>query len=142
MHKQVDVSLQRTRGLEWRQPLFFLYTFVVLYILWRWNIARSGQWIDIPEDPHTFVDPKYRPIVDYLAQLAKQQFPDMNVANNALFVNNLNQAVIDALMEADGEPRLEIDIPEFYGDANGIYQFRTTVREEKLKEFGLMDLFE
>ena len=116
--------------------------FVVLFILWRWNIARSGQWIDIPEDPYTYVDPNYRPIVDYLAQLAEQRFPDVNVANNALMMNNLNQAVIDALIEADGEPRLEIDIPVFYGDASGIYPFRTTVREDKLKEFGLMDLLD
>ncbi|HJO12623.1 MAG: hypothetical protein QGG67_11390 [Gammaproteobacteria bacterium] len=43
-------------------------------------------------------------------------------------------------MMADGEPPLHIEKQDFYGDTSGSYSFQATVGEDKLKEFGLMDL--
>ncbi len=111
---------------------------LVLFVLWRLNIRASGTWIDLPSDPHTYVNPIYAPLVDWLAKEAEAQIGrEHNIAGDPIALGMLSEAAELALANRGDDGQIEISIPEFIGDTEGMHGFQVTVNREQLEEFRL-----
>ena len=104
---------------------------LVLFILWRLNIRASGTWIDLPSDPHANVKPIYAQLVDWLAKEAETQIGrGHSIAGDPIALGILSETVELALAHRGDDGQIEISIPEFTGDAEGMYGFQVTVNRE------------
>ncbi len=111
---------------------------LVLFVWWRLNIRASGSWVDLPSNPYAFVDPKYAPLVEWLAKEAEAQIGrGHNIAGNSITMGTLNEAVEQALADRSGDGQIEISIPDFIGDADGMYGFSVTLDQQQLEQFNL-----
>ena len=46
---------------------------VVLFVAWRLFLRTQGTWVEVPADPHAYVNPELVPLVDWMAQEAEEQ---------------------------------------------------------------------
>lgn len=111
---------------------------IVLFLVWRWNIRRHGTWVDAPSDPHAYVKHELLPLVEWLAKKAESQIGrGINITDNAFALSTMSDAVEKALTEQGGRETIEISIPAFVGDSNGMYDFNIILHREQLKQFNL-----
>jgi len=109
---------------------------IVFFVVWRWNIRRHGTWVDAPSDPHAYVKPELLPLVEWLAKRAESQIGrGINISDNAFALSTMSDAVEKALNEQGGRERIEINIPAFVGDGDGLYDFNITLNRQQLKQF-------
>jgi len=110
----------------------------LLFVLWRLNIRTHGTWVDLRFDPHTYVKPELVPLVDWLAKKAESQIGrGLNISGNAFVLSTICDAVEKALAEQREGGKVEITLPEFIGDKDGMYGFQVTLEREQLKQFNL-----
>ena len=111
---------------------------IVLFVVWRLNIRRQGTWVDVPSDPNAYVNPDLTPLVDWIAKKAESQLGrGINIAGNAFAMSTLSDEVERALAEQQADGSIEINIPAFVGDRDGMYDFNVTLEGEELKQFDL-----
>lgn len=111
---------------------------VVLFVVWRINIRRQGVWVDIPPDANAYVNPELALLVNWLAKKAESQIGHgLKVTGNAFAMSALSDEVERALSAPQDDGNIEINIPAFVGDKNGMYDFNVTVEREELKQFDL-----
>ena len=111
---------------------------IVFFVVWRLNIRRQGAWVDLPSDANAYVNPELGPLVNWLAKKAESQIGrGLNVTGNAFAMSTLSDEVERALVERHEDGSIEINIPAFVGDQNGMYDFNVTVECEELKQFDL-----
>jgi hypothetical protein len=109
---------------------------IVLFIIWRVNIRRQGTWIETPSNPHAYVKPELLPLVQWLANKAESQIGrGINISQDAFALSTMSDAVEEALAEQSHKDRIEISIPAFVGDKDGMYGFNVTLEREQLKQF-------
>ena len=110
----------------------------VLFVVWRLNIRRQGAWVDLPSDANAYVNPEVVLLVNWLAKKAESQIGrGLKVTGNAFAMSTLSDEVQKALSEPQDDGSIEINIPAFVGDKNGMYDFKVTVESEELKQFDL-----
>ncbi len=111
---------------------------IVLFVVWRLNIRRQGAWVDLPSNANAYVNPELAPLVNWLANKAESQIGrGLNVTGNAFAMSTLSDEVEKALAERQNDSSIEINIPAFIGDKNGIYDFNVSMKREELKQFDL-----
>ena len=111
---------------------------IVLFVVWRLNIRRQGAWVDLPSDANAYVNPELGPLVNWLAKRAESQIGrGLNITGNAFAMSTLSDELERALAEQHGDGSIEINIPAFVGDRNGMYDFKLTLAREELKHFNL-----
>ena len=111
---------------------------IVLFVVWRLNIRRQGAWVDLPSDANAYVNPELVPLVNWLAKKAELQIGrGLNVTGSAFAMSTLSDEVERALSAPQDDGSIEINIPAFVGDKNGMYDFNVTVEREELKQFDL-----
>ena len=111
---------------------------IVLFVVWRLNIRRQGAWVDLPSDANAYVNPELAPLVNWLAKKAESQIGrGLNISGNAFAMSTLSDEVERALSAQKKDGSIEIEIPAFVGDRDGMYDFRVTVEHEELKQFDL-----
>ena len=111
---------------------------IALFVVWRLNIRRQGAWVNVPSDPNAFVNPELKPLVHWLAKKAESQIGrGLNIAGDAFAMSTLSDEVEKALAEQHGIGSIEINIPAFVGDRDGMYDFKVRLEREELKQFNL-----
>ena len=45
---------------------------IVLFVAWRLFLRAQGTWVEVPADPHAYVNPELVPLVDWMAQEAAE----------------------------------------------------------------------
>jgi hypothetical protein len=110
----------------------------VLFVVWRLNIRRQGASVDLPSDANAYVNPELVLLVNWLAKKAESQIGrGLKVTGNAFAMSTLSDEVERALSAPQDDGSIEINIPAFVGDKNGMYDFNVTVESKELKQFGL-----
>ena len=111
---------------------------IALFVVWRLNIRRQGAWVDLPSDANAYVNPELVLLVNWLAKKAESQIGrGLKVTGNAFAMSTLSDEVERALSAPQDDGSIEINIPAFVGDKNGMYDFNVTVEREELKQFDL-----
>ncbi|MBW2408503.1 MAG: hypothetical protein JRF72_01810 [Deltaproteobacteria bacterium] len=111
---------------------------IVLFVVWRLNIRRQGTWVDLPSHANAYVNPERAPLVNWLAKKAESQIGrGLNITGSAFAMSTLSDEVESALAAQKEGGSIEINIPAFVGDRDGMYDFKVTVEREELKQFDL-----
>ena len=111
---------------------------IVLFVVWRLSIRRQGAWVEMPSDANAYVNTELASLVNWLAEKAESQIGrGLNVSGNAFAMSTLSDEVERALAEQHEDGSIEINIPAFVGDRDGMYDFKVTVTHAELKQFDL-----
>ena len=111
---------------------------VVLFVAWRLFICTQGTWVDVPTDPHAFVNPELTALVDWMAQQAEAQIGrGLLIVGDPFALGAIAEAAETALAEQHGAETIEIEVPPFIGDADGMYGFVVTLDRELCEQFNL-----
>ena len=111
---------------------------IVLFVVWRLNIRGQGAWVDLPSDANAYVNPELVPLVNWVAKKAELQIGrGLKVTGNAFAMSTLSDEVEKALAEQQDDGSIEINIPAFVGDRDGMYDFNVTIEREELRQFDL-----
>ncbi len=111
---------------------------IVLFVVWRLNIRRQGAWVDLPSDANAYVNPELVPLVNWVAKKAELEIGrGLKVTGNAFAMSTLSDEVERALSAPKDDGSIEIKIPAFVGDKNGMYDFNVTIEREELRQFDL-----
>ncbi len=111
---------------------------IVLFVVWRLNIRRQGAWVDLPSDANAYVNPELVPLVNWVAKKAELQIGrGLKVTGNAFAMSTLSDEVERALSAPKDDGSIEINIPAFVGDRDGMYDFNVTIEREELRQFDL-----
>ncbi len=111
---------------------------IVLFVVWRLNIRRQGAWVDLPSDANAYVNPELVPLVNWVAKKAELEIGrGLKVTGNAFAMSTLSDEVERALSAPQDDGSIEINIPAFVGDRDGMYDFNVTIEREELWQFDL-----
>ncbi len=111
---------------------------VILFLAWRLFLRTQGTWVEVPADPHAYVNPELVPLVDWMAREAEEQIGrGLAIAGDPFALGAIAEAAETALAEQRGAETIEIVVSSLVGDAEGMYGFGVTLDREQQERFNL-----